>query len=98
MLNALYDYRFHRPAERSRRQSSAGETKRTSNNRSKTRDKEHRHFFSWALSVRVVESPQFPDHLHPAAKFVLAVVLPRCGLRFMKCNMEKDFTSAVLHV
>lgn len=62
-----------------------------------TRDKEHRHFFSWTLPVRVVESLQFLGHLHPAAKFVL---LSCCSgvVYAYEMQHEKDFTLAFFRV
>ena len=71
------------------------EAKQTNNNRSKTSDKEHRHFFSWTLSVRVVEISNFwvictqPPNLYCCRVAAVWSTL-------YEMQHDKDFTLAVL--
>ena len=93
MLNALYDYHFHKSAAAE----NLLQAKQTNNNQGKTRDKEHRHFFSWILSVRVVENLQFLGHLHPAANLYCSRVAAVWSTLF-EMQHEKDFTLAILRI
>ena len=87
MLNALYDYHFHRPAERSRRKSSAGETDE--------QQPEQKHATknisipSLGLYRPDCRKSPISESSAPSRQICTAVVLQRCGLRFMKCNMRK---------
>lgn len=87
MLNALYDYHFHRPAERSRRKSSAGETDE--------QQPEQKHatkntgISSLGLYHPGCRKSPISGSSAPSRQICTAVVLQRCGLRFMKCNMRK---------